>query len=105
VQDGARETVTPAISPPSLIHAEPMRFVDAEGRTWTVRDVALLPERTMVEPGHPEAVERYFENVMNERRVYHFSRGEPRGARPDQLERQLRGAQVQRVSDPNLFKV
>ena len=37
-----------------------MRFMDEEGRVWTVRDVALLPERTLVEPGRREAIERFF---------------------------------------------
>ena len=85
-----------------------MRFVDDEGRTWTVRDVALLPERTLVEPGHAQAVERYFENVLGEKRLYHFAEGEIRWPRPDQLERQLRVAHPftpQRQSDPNLDKV
>ena len=85
-----------------------MRFVDDEGRTWTVRDVALIPERTVVEPGHAQAVERYFENALGEKRLYHFAEGESRGARPDQMEDQLRAAQPftpQRQSDPNLFKV
>ena len=103
----ASRTLTPD-SPASLLDRHAMRFVDDGGRTWIVRDVALLPERTMVEPGHPNAVERYFENVMNEKRVYHFTEGEPRWARPEQLELQLRAAHAfspQRQSDPNLFKV
>ena len=82
-----------------------MRFEDDEGRTWTVRDVALLPERTMVEPGDARAVERYFENMMNERRLYRFAAGESREPSPKQLNRQLRGAEPQRHSDPNFFKV
>ena len=90
---------------PLCFPAEAMRFEDDEGRWWTIRDVALLPERTLVEAGHPQAVERYFENVMNERRVHYFREGEPRSLRPEHLQRQLRGAQVQRQSDPNLFKV
>jgi len=55
-----------------------MRFVDDEGRTWTVRDVALLPERTLVEPGHAQAVERYFVNSLDEKRLYHFAEEETR---------------------------
>ena len=85
-----------------------MRFEDDEGRIWTVRDVALLPERTLVEPGHEQAVERYFVSALNEKRVYHFVENEARWARPEQLERQLRAAHPftpQRQSDPNLFKV
>ena len=82
-----------------------MRFVDDEGRTWTVRDVALLPERTLVEPGHAAAVERFFENVRGEKRRYAFAEGETRWPRPEQMQRQLRVAQLfapQRHSDPNL---
>jgi len=85
-----------------------MRFVDDDGHTWTVRDVALLPERTLVEPGHAQAVERYFVSALGEKRLYHFAEGEPRWARPEQLELQLRAAQPftpQRQSDPNLDKV
>ena len=85
-----------------------MRFVDDEGRTWTVRDVAALPERTLVEPGHAQAVERYFVNPSNEKRVYYFVEGEPRSPHPEELERQLRASlpfTPQRQSDPNLFKV
>ena len=85
-----------------------MRFVDDEGRTWTVRDVALLPERTLVEPGHARAVERYFVNASNEKLLYHFAEDEPRTPQPDQLQRQLRAAHPftpQRQSDPNLDKV
>jgi len=85
-----------------------MRFVDDEGRTWTVRDVALLPERTLVEPGHAQAVERYFVNSLDEKRLYHFAEEETRWPRPEQLEHQLRAAQPftpQRQSDPNLYKV
>ena len=85
-----------------------MRFVDDEGVAWTIRDEALLPERTLVEPGDPNAVERYFENVMNEKRLYRFTEGESRSTRPRELQRQLRAAQSlgpQRHSDPNLFKV
>ena len=85
-----------------------MRFVDDEGRAWTVRDVAPLPERTLVEPGHPQAIERYFLNTLNEKRVFHFADGEVRSPRPEDLERQLRASHPftpQRQSDPNLFKV
>ena len=85
-----------------------MRFVDTEGRTWTVRDVALLPERTLVEPGLVQAVERYFANATGEKRLYHFVENESRSPSPEQLERQLRAAQLftpQRQSDPNLYKV
>ena len=85
-----------------------MRFEDEEGRLWTVRDVALLPERTLVEPGHAQAVERYFVNAVNEKRVYHFEENESRAPRHEQLERQVRAAHPftpQRQSDPNLFKV
>lgn len=85
-----------------------MRFVDDEGRTWSVMDVALLPERTLVEPGHAQAVERYFVDASNEKRLYLFAAGETRRPRREDMERQLRAAQPftpQRQSDPNLFKV
>jgi hypothetical protein len=85
-----------------------MRFVDDEGRTWTVWDVALLPERTLVEPGHVHAVERYFVNALNEKRLYYFAEEETRWPRQEQMERQLRAAHPftpQRQSDPNLYKV
>ena len=85
-----------------------MRFVDDEGRTWTVRDVAPIPERTLLEPGHAQAVERYFVNASNEKRVYYFVEGENRWPRPEDLERQLGASHPftpQRQSDPNLFKV
>jgi hypothetical protein len=85
-----------------------MRFIDDDGLTWTVRDVALLPERAMVEPGHPDAIERYFVNTKYEKLVYHFTKGEPRTTEPARLARQLRIAKEsgpQRQSDPNLFKV
>ena len=84
-----------------------MRFVDDEGRTWIVRDVALLPERTLVEPGHPRGVERYFVNLQGAKRLYLFAEGETRLPDPEQLERQLREAQPfapERKSDPNLDK-
>ncbi len=85
-----------------------MRFVDDEGRVWTVRDVALLPERTLVEPGHDRTVERHFVSALNERRVYYFAEGEARSSDPEQLERQLLASRPfipQRKSDPNLDKV
>lgn len=85
-----------------------MRFLDDEGRVWTVRDVAQLPERTLVEPGHPQSVERYFIAGNGEKHLYRFAEGERRLPGHEQLERQLREAQVlapQRVSDPNLNKV
>jgi hypothetical protein len=85
-----------------------MRFVDEDGRTWTVWDVALLPERTLVPPGHAQAAERYFVNPLNEKRLYHFAESESRLPSREQMERQLRAAQPftpQRQSDPNLFKV
>jgi hypothetical protein len=85
-----------------------MRFMDDEGRVWSVRDVALLPERTMVEPGRPEAIERYFVDMNGEKRLYRFSDGEPRTPGHEQLERQVRAAHVfqpARKSDPNLDRV
>ena len=95
-------------SPNRHVRADRMRFVDDEGRTWTVRDVALLPERALVEPGHARAVERYFVNPLDEKRVYHFTEDETRWPRPEQLARQLRAAHPftpQRQSDPNLYRV
>jgi hypothetical protein len=92
----------------SFVEVEAMRFTDDEGRVWTVRDVALLPERTLVEPGHPKSVERYFESANGERRLYRLAHGEIRLAGHEQLERQVREAQIlaaQRQSDPNLNKV
>ena len=86
-----------------------MRFVDDEGRVWTVRDVALLPERTLLEPGHPSAVERYFEvTATGEKRLYRFYDGETRVPGHEHLERQVRASQVYqpaRKSDPNLDRV
>ena len=85
-----------------------MHFVDDEGRSWTVRDVALLPERTLVEPGNDAAVERYFVNVGGEKRLYEFAEDETRLPRQDHLERQLRAAHLftpQRQSDPRLDRV
>jgi hypothetical protein len=85
-----------------------MRFVDEDGRTWTVWDVALLPERALVQPGHVQAAERYFVNALNEKRIYHFAENETRWPSREQMGRQLRAAQPftpQRRSDPNLFKV
>ena len=85
-----------------------MRFLDDEGRVWTIRDVAELPERTLVEPGHPQSVERYFIAGNGEKRVHRFAEGERRLPGHEQLERQLGEAQLfvpQRVSDPNLNKV
>ena len=85
-----------------------MRFVDDGGRTWIVRDVALLPDRTLVEPGHAQAIERYFGSASNEKRLYYFAEGESRWPSPEQLERQLSAALLftpQRQSNPNLDKV
>ena len=86
-----------------------MRFTDDEGRVWSVRDVALLPERTLVEPGHRSAVERFFViDTTGEKRLYRFYDGETRTPGPEQLERQVRAAHVHqpaRRSDPNLDRV
>jgi len=85
-----------------------MRFLDDEGRVWTVRDVALVPERTLVEPGHPQAVERYFLAGNGEKRLYRFAEREMRLPAHEHLERQLHDAQLfalQRQSDPNLDRV
>lgn len=85
-----------------------LRFVDDDGHAWTVRDVALLPERTLVDPGNAEAVERYFVSVTGEKRVYVFAEGESRLPAPAELECQLRGAQrfaPQRQSDPSEFRI
>lgn len=85
-----------------------LRFVDDDGHAWTVRDVALLPERTLVDPGNAEAVERYFVSVTGEKRVYLFAEGESRLPAPAELESQLRGAQrfaPQRQSDPSEFRI
>lgn len=80
-----------------------MRYVDDEGRTWMVRDVALLPERTLVEPGHAQAIERYF-TMRGEKRLYRFAEGETREPQQKHLDRQLRAAQPfpQRQSDPDM---
>jgi hypothetical protein len=85
-----------------------MRFVDDAGRVWTVRDVAQMPERTLVEPGHPQAVERYFMAANGEKWLFRLAAGESRLASHDQLERQLHEAQLfapARVSDPRLNKI
>jgi len=82
-----------------------MRYLDDEGRVWTVRDVAQVPERTLVEPGHPQSVERYFIAGNGEKRLYSFTEGEHRSPSNEQLERQLRDAKLfapQRVSAPIL---
>ncbi|HKH93239.1 MAG TPA: hypothetical protein VKA54_15645 [Gemmatimonadaceae bacterium] len=71
-----------------------MRFVDDEGLVWTVRDVALLPERTLAEPGDEAAVERYFIKERGEKLLYMFAEGETRQPHPEHLERQLRGEAV-----------
>jgi len=76
-----------------------MRFVDDDGRPWVVRDVALLPERTLVEPGHPRAVERYFVNVQGAKRLYLFAEGATRLPDHEQLERQVREAQPMRYPE------
>lgn len=85
-----------------------MRFVDDEGREWTVRDVAEVPARTLVEPGHPQALERHFMAGNSEKRLYRFVEGEVRTPGHEQLQRQLRESQLvapARLSDPNLHKV
>jgi len=82
-----------------------MRYLDDDGRVWTVWDVAQVPDRTLIEPGHPQSVERYFIAGNGEKRLYRFVEGEHRSPGHEHLERQLRDAQPsapQRVSGPIL---
>jgi len=85
-----------------------MRYLDDDGRVWTVRDVAQVPERSLVEPGHPQSVERYFIAGNGDKRLYRFAEGEHRSPAHEQLERQLGDAQPlapPRVSKSNLHRV
>lgn len=71
-----------------------VRYVDREGRAWTVWDVVVRGEkRAVVTGGAGDARARYFVSAAGARRVYLFdSKRELRDVAERHLERQLRDA-------------